>query len=579
MTDQTPAIVQTRREIRVVEDVIPILDTGRFEHIQRIAGAMAQSSLIPETLRGVRKDKTFEPFEHQTVVANLFRVVNQAVRWGMDPFAVVDHVSVVHGRLMYEGKLVHAVIEARIGLRLGYRFGRMIDGAFDASQEGKGEALAVQVFGTFDDEGEERTVEGLVSDWKTTGANSPWGKASNWKRQLRYRGAREWARAHAPGVMLGVMTDDEIDHDIDREERVSRSRRKVDIAGKLEGPKGGEGFSGEHVASETSGMGKGDVIEGDARPIETGSAPTAEPEPDTSASATDASDDTPEVTSGLTASDEATDQTGGETHGPDDADSLDNLRLTSYEDGYDGEPVEASLALCDTDEERAIVREEHARGLQAKMEKEAAEHAASEAVEGFDFDDVGGPAPKGVKYMLASDEPQDGRIQVYQDGKPFSTSGPKGVKGLKRYDAHPEPADPMLASQGGGKPARTGFMAEIAGAESWLVAKPKLSALYQTPDFKALSPDDQAQTRANIFEAVLEMKERTRDPVDWAVDPTAFALWMDHEALSGSPDAANAIQGTFDTLASGSAYGKMKPEQQSALASRVAAAISKLKGA
>ncbi|KUL93443.1 hypothetical protein DK26_23265, partial [Bosea sp. WAO] len=36
---------------QIVEDVIPILDTARFEHMQRIATVMARSTLIPEALR------------------------------------------------------------------------------------------------------------------------------------------------------------------------------------------------------------------------------------------------------------------------------------------------------------------------------------------------------------------------------------------------------------------------------------------------------------------------------------------------------------------------------------------------
>jgi hypothetical protein len=179
-------------QIRTVQDAVPTLDTARFEHMQRIATVMAASSLVPETLR---KD-----LEREAVLANCFLVVNQAVRWGMDPFAVAQCCSVVHGRICYEGKLVHAVIEAKLGVRLKY--------AFD---EGKGDALGVTVSGQLPGEDEERTVDGTVAQWKTNGNNSPWSSPANWKRQLRYRGAREWARAHAPAVLLGVYSDDEMD--------------------------------------------------------------------------------------------------------------------------------------------------------------------------------------------------------------------------------------------------------------------------------------------------------------------------------------------------------------------------------
>jgi hypothetical protein len=618
MSDQT-LTVRPVREIREVEDFVPILDTRRFEHMQRIASAMAQSSLIPETLRGIRKGQNFEPFETQVVVANVFRVVNQAVGWSMDPFSVLDHVSVVHGRLMYEGKLIHAVIEARLGIRLNYRFGQMKDGVFVPGEEGKGENLAVQVFGTFEDETEERTVEGWVADWKTTGNNSPWGKASNFKRQLRYRGAREWARAHAPGVILGVITDDEIDQDLERQERVTQTRRgprqKTDIVAKLQGDKAKTGFDPDHVISETEPTDHdpvtGEVIEGEAtevRPTETASAQDAEAEPATSASASDASDDTPDPAASGPEGGQGGDDLG------DDDDGVEELRRIAYEDGFKGEPVQAVLSECETDEEKKIAAEEHERGRLDRIEKEAAEHAAdagddlaeqgrqmmaeahkkhpnhfeapTDQDDGFEFVDEGGPAPKGVKYLLASDEPADGRIQDNQDGNPFSKMGPKGAKQLKRYDAHPEPADPALKSQSGGTLAankaeepKGGLYAEVAAMESWLVIKPFLSKVYQSDDFKALDPNDQARTRANLFGAVLEMKDRTRDPVDWAADPSAFTLWADHVALKGEPDAADMIDGTFQVLQGSAAYERMKPEQKTTLEARVAGMIHKLKGA
>lgn len=610
MSDQT-LTVRPVREIREVEDFVPILDTRRFEHMQRIASAMAQSSLIPETLRGIRKGQNFEPFETQVVVANVFRVVNQAVGWSMDPFSVLDHVSVVHGRLMYEGKLIHAVIEARLGIRLNYRFGQMKDGVFVPGEEGKGENLAVQVFGTFEDETEERTVEGWVADWKTTGNNSPWGKASNFKRQLRYRGAREWARAHAPGVILGVITDDEIDQDLERQERVTQTRRgprqKTDIVAKLQGDKAKTGFDPDHVISETEPTDHdpvtGEVIEGEAtevRPTETASAQDAEAEPATSASASDASDDTPDPAASGPEGGQGGDDLG------DDDDGVEELRRIAYEDGFKGEPVQAVLSECETDEEKKIAAEEHERGRLDRIEKEAAEHAAEEKEEAtsqaimnagqgdaeedaFDPEDVDGPAPKGVRYLHRQDKPVRGLIPVYRDGQ--MEKKPAKVEdvieaNLKRYMAHPEPADPALKTQSGGtaaeKKAETqkgGLYAEVAAMESWLVIKPFLSKVYQSDDFKALDPNDQARTRANLFGAVLEMKDRTRDPVDWAADPSAFTLWADHVALKGEPDAADMIDGTFQVLQGSAAYERMKPEQKTTLEARVAGMIHKLKGA
>lgn len=185
-------------DTRYTQDVIPILDTSKFEHMQRIATAMAECSTIPDSFRYVGGKPEKGELPRSTVVANCFRVVNQAVRWGFDPFAVMDCASIVHGKLMWEGKLVAAVIDAKLSIRLAYNF-----------DEQPGQLLGVVVSGTLPGEGTPRTIEGNVKQWHK-GEKSPWANPPDWKRQLRYRGAREWARAHAPAIMLGIYADDEL---------------------------------------------------------------------------------------------------------------------------------------------------------------------------------------------------------------------------------------------------------------------------------------------------------------------------------------------------------------------------------
>lgn len=201
------------REVRVVVDAVPMLDTARFEHMQRIATIMANTSMIPDSLRlgtviddkGVAKKDM--PLPMATVVANCFMVVNQAVRWRMDPFAVAQCASVVYGRLMWEGKLVAAVLDANLGVRLGYEF----TNADKSTPENR--MLGVIVSGTIPGEKTVRTIRGTVRDWHK-GDKSPWANPGAWERQLRYMGAREWARAHAPAIMLGVVVEDEMDEAI-----------------------------------------------------------------------------------------------------------------------------------------------------------------------------------------------------------------------------------------------------------------------------------------------------------------------------------------------------------------------------
>lgn len=205
-TSTAVAVVQPQamqRPVYIVEDAVPILDTARFEHMQRVANIMVETSMIPDSLRMAKIGGKDEELPRQKVFANCFMVVNQAVRWGMDPFAVAQCCSVVHGRLMYEGKLVAAVIDAKLGVRLDYTF-------TNEDKPFADRALGVIVSGTIPGETKVRTIEGTVAMWHK-GDKSPWNQVTAWKRQLRYMGAREWARAHAPAIMLGVITDDEAD--------------------------------------------------------------------------------------------------------------------------------------------------------------------------------------------------------------------------------------------------------------------------------------------------------------------------------------------------------------------------------
>lgn len=174
------------REVRVVEDVIPILDTARFEHMQRIASVMADTSMIPKHITA-----------DGNPAANCFLIVNQAVRWGMDPFALAQHAYFVSGKLGWEGKVVAAAINSDPVLhgRLEYEF------------KGEGKTRSVVVSGTFKDTGKTAEITGTLENWKT--ANKNWTASPD--QMLTYRGAREWARRHMPDRMLGVYSSDELE--------------------------------------------------------------------------------------------------------------------------------------------------------------------------------------------------------------------------------------------------------------------------------------------------------------------------------------------------------------------------------
>jgi len=177
-----------------------VFDAGAFELMLRGAEMLAHSTWLPDSLT-MTKDAQGNDVRlpEAAIRSNCFLVVDMARRWNASPIAVAQCIALVHGKICVEGKLVHAMLEAQLGTRLRYTF-----------DEKPGEALGVVVSGTLPGESEPRTVEGTVAQWRTSGRGSPWMVAANWKRQLRYRGAREWARAHAPAVLLGIYTPDEV---------------------------------------------------------------------------------------------------------------------------------------------------------------------------------------------------------------------------------------------------------------------------------------------------------------------------------------------------------------------------------
>ena len=184
-----PSVPQ--KAIRVVEDRGPLahlMDTARFEHLQRIALIMANASLIPDHLKGKNAQQT---------LGNCFLVVNQALRWGLDPFSVAAETYAVSGKLGFQGKLIAALVNARANLvgNLRYEF------------KGSGDNRTVTVIGRFSDEDEERTVDLSVAQAKT--GNKMWSTDPDQK--LIYSASTKWARRHCPEVLLGVLTDDDID--------------------------------------------------------------------------------------------------------------------------------------------------------------------------------------------------------------------------------------------------------------------------------------------------------------------------------------------------------------------------------
>lgn len=165
-----------------------------------------QTSLLPANLTGAMElakmmaESTLVPLPLQKKPADCLLVIEQAMRWGMSPFAVAQSTSVIHGKLMFEGKLVAAVVNANGDLekRLSYAY------------TGEGDLRKLTVSGSVKGEPAARTIDVVLKDVRTT--NEQWKKQPD--QQLMYAGARIWARRHMPELMLGVYTPEEEIEDV-----------------------------------------------------------------------------------------------------------------------------------------------------------------------------------------------------------------------------------------------------------------------------------------------------------------------------------------------------------------------------
>lgn len=163
-----------------------MLEGNHLDKLMRIAEFMAAGRMtVPEYLRGN--------------VGDCFAIAMQAMLWNMDPFAVAQKTHIVSGRLGYEAQLVNAVLQ---------RSGAVRD---EPTYEYRGDANSLECRVAFTPRGKADLKFGewlKISDITTK--NSPLWKV-NPKQQIGYLQVKNWARAFAPGAILGVYTVDELE--------------------------------------------------------------------------------------------------------------------------------------------------------------------------------------------------------------------------------------------------------------------------------------------------------------------------------------------------------------------------------
>lgn len=299
------------------------INPERLNYLWTLAERMADSSLVPESLRTEGKGTDKVDLPREKVVANVFAVVEQADRWNISPFALLACAAIVHGRLGFEGKVISSVLKSSFGIDLDYEW------------NGTGENMSITIRGKKPGSDKVLEVTGTVAEWKTTGNGSPW-RPTTYAKMLAYRGAREFARVHEPSAILGVLADDEIQQiGFERNAQIARTVVPT-LQGRFGGVRNSEGFDAAAVTkqiehAQTVAMEKIDTETGEI--IETSpSSSKVEPAPHkgSGAGSSPAADTTNSPDTSRSSSPAAGDSAAGDNEGPSSQPTLPRSVFTKF---------------------------------------------------------------------------------------------------------------------------------------------------------------------------------------------------------------------------------------------------------
>ena len=161
-----------------------------FEDAQRIAKALASSTLIPPQFQG------------QQGFANCLVALEIAGRMNISPFLCMQHLHIIHGRPSWSSAFIIAMVNG---------CGRFTPLRFEVS--GEGDSLACYAVATdikTDQELKGPTITMLMAKkegWSTK-SGSKW--ATMPELMIRYRAAAFWGRLFAGDLLVGLQTQEEV---------------------------------------------------------------------------------------------------------------------------------------------------------------------------------------------------------------------------------------------------------------------------------------------------------------------------------------------------------------------------------
>jgi hypothetical protein len=161
-----------------------------FEDAQRIAKALASSTLIPPQFQG------------QQGFANCLVALEIANRMRMSPFQVMQNLHIIHGRPSWSSQFI-------IGLINGC--GRFSPLRYEVTGQGDTLActcVATELASSNDLRGPTITMLMAKKEGWSTKSGSKWATMPD--LMIRYRAAAFWGRLYIPELLVGIQTQEEV---------------------------------------------------------------------------------------------------------------------------------------------------------------------------------------------------------------------------------------------------------------------------------------------------------------------------------------------------------------------------------
>lgn len=530
--------VATRPHTNAVTSAASLYDSDKFAHMQRMAQALQHGTMLPKAVRGEHPQECF---------SNLLVVFDMAERLRVTPIALAQSVSMVHGKMVLEGKLVQAAIGNVLGVDLfpwwvgergtdQYRI-FLSDKPWD-EESTKDLQPGSQFF-------DRRVVDGSVGEWKTkdnSGGTMPAWTGTQTQNQLLYRGTREWARRFEPSIMLGIYTDDEITA---AEERASARAVTQTVSlsalptGFAKDPEPAEATVEDAVVEDLVEVGLPEDAFQEVLQVASQAAGNGERMP---------------VPDGLSDAQRGTYQ--GTIQGIIDA-LPDALPAAEDQQQTDAAKEKADL---EADEARKVQEmdttkdQKPARKPRGQKVKEAAAAKEQDPVE-----PEGTPQPEDPGHTdgAAEDPPADDRQSDDHDADASNMIGDDDEYPMKAND----PACPVDQ-----------FVTGLGDMLTWEHIKSGLVSISRTDAWKILPAGDQKTIRQEVWSQMDRLMQAGVIKFDFLNDLSAFRCWLE---WYGEEDG---ILANWDILVSMDHFGALDAESQKALQSAVNARLTELRG-